>query len=120
MAIEKGALKDERPPFDKVEAAIEAIRRGDLVLVADDEGPEDKGYLVGAASCATAENVNFIMRYARGLIYLPVAGEVARRLQLTPVAAPQQGGTRAESFLVPVDAREEVLTSMTTDRKSVV
>ena len=112
MAIEKGALKDERPSFDKVEAAIEAIRRGDLVLVADDEGPEDKGYLVGAASCATAENVNFMMRYARGLICLPVASEVARRLQLTPVAAPQQGGTRAEPFLVPVDAREGVLTGV--------
>ena len=91
--------------FDTIEEAIEDIRQGRMVLVADDENRENEGDLIVAAAHATADNVNFMARYARGLICAPVSGEIARRLRLDPLTA-HSTGRKSTAFLVTVDARE--------------
>ena len=55
-------------PFDRVDDAIEDIRRGKVVIVADDEDRENEGDLVCAAEAVTPEIINFMARHARGLI----------------------------------------------------
>ena len=51
-------------PFDSIEAAIEDVRKGKIVIIADDEDRENEGDLVCAASLISAENVNFMTQYS--------------------------------------------------------
>ena len=53
---------------EKIEAAIEQLKKGQLVIVADDDDREAEGDLVGIANLATTETVNFMTKHARGLI----------------------------------------------------
>ena len=103
--------------FDTIEEAIEDIRRGRMVLVADDENRDNEGDLIVAAAHATADNVNFMARYARGLICAPVSGEIARRLRLDPLTA---HGTdrKSTAFLVTVDAREGTTTGLSAEERA--
>lgn len=71
----------------KVQLAIEQLRAGGLVIVIDDHDREGEGDLVGLASQATAAKVNFMTKYARGLMCVPMAASVAARLQLSPMTA---------------------------------
>jgi len=59
-------------PFNTIDEAIEAIKKGDMVIVVDDEDRENEGDLVMAAEKATPESVNFMATYGRGLICLPM------------------------------------------------
>jgi len=89
--------------FDRVEDAIEDIRQGKLVIVADDEDRENEGDLVGAAAAVTPEMVNFMAVYGRGLICVPLSAERADALGLPPMTEQNQDymGT---AFTVSVDA----------------
>jgi len=90
-------------PFDKVEDAIEDVRAGRLVIVADDEDRENEGDLVGAASLVTAETINTMARYGRGLVCVALTPERADALGLPPMTEQNQDymGT---AFTVSVDA----------------
>jgi 3,4-dihydroxy 2-butanone 4-phosphate synthase / GTP cyclohydrolase II len=90
-------------PFDSVEAAIEDIRQGKMVIVADDEDRENEGDLVCAASAVTPEIINFMAMHARGLICLALPPERADELDLRPMA---EVNTEAlgTAFTVSVDA----------------
>jgi 3,4-dihydroxy 2-butanone 4-phosphate synthase/GTP cyclohydrolase II len=90
-------------PFDRVEDAIEDIRAGRLVIVADDEDRENEGDLVGAASLVTPETINTMARHGRGLICVAVTPERADALGLPPMTEQNQDymGT---AFTVSVDA----------------
>lgn len=90
-------------PFDRVEDAIDDVRQGRLVIVADDEDRENEGDLVGAAALATPEMVNFMAVHARGLICVPLTQERADALGLPPMTEQNQDymGT---AFTVSVDA----------------
>ena len=68
---------------EKIEAAIEQLKKGQLVIVADDDDREAEGDLVGIANLATTETVNFMTKHARGLICAPISEKVAQRLQLS-------------------------------------
>ena len=68
------------PPFVSIEEAIEEIRRGRMVVLMDDEERENEGDLCMAAEKATPEAVNFMARFGRGLICLPMSSErIARQ-----------------------------------------
>ncbi|MBR9990459.1 MAG: bifunctional 3,4-dihydroxy-2-butanone-4-phosphate synthase/GTP cyclohydrolase II [Gemmatimonadetes bacterium] len=71
--------------FDRVQDAIEDIRQGRIVIVADDEDRENEGDLVCAASCITPELVNFMAMHGRGLICVALTEERAEALDLTPM-----------------------------------
>ena len=103
--------------FNTVEEAIEDIRQGRMVLVADDENRENEGDLIVAAAHATADNVNFMARYARGLICAPVSGEIARRLRLDPLTT-HSTDRKSTAFLVTVDAREGTTTGLSAEERA--
>ncbi|MGH7753729.1 MAG: bifunctional 3,4-dihydroxy-2-butanone-4-phosphate synthase/GTP cyclohydrolase II, partial [Gemmatimonadales bacterium] len=90
-------------PFDTVESAIERIRQGGLVIVADDEDRENEGDLVCAAERVTPDLINFMATHGRGLICLTLTPERCQALGL-----PQMAETNTEShetaFTVSVDA----------------
>lgn len=67
---------------DTIEDAIEAIRRGEVIIVMDDEDRENEGDFICAAECITPEIVNFMARYGRGLICTPIEEARADELGL--------------------------------------
>lgn len=73
--------------FNTVEEAIAAIKAGKMVLVTDDEDRENEGDLIMAAELCTPEAVNFMAKYARGLICMPAAPEIMDKLQFGAMVA---------------------------------
>ena len=73
--------------FDSVEDCLEALRRGEIILVTDDADRENEGDCICAAEFATRENVNFMATYARGLICMPMSKAWCRKLDLPQMVA---------------------------------
>jgi len=89
--------------FDRVEDAIEDIRQGRMVIVADDEDRENEGDLVMAAAKVTADHVNFMTKEGRGLICVPLTEARADELQL-PLMTDNNTDPQGTAFTVSVDA----------------
>jgi 3,4-dihydroxy 2-butanone 4-phosphate synthase/GTP cyclohydrolase II len=89
-------------PFDRVEDAIEDIRQGKLIIVADDEDRENEGDLVGAAAQVSPEMINFMAVHGRGLICVPVTAERADALELAHMTERNEDYMRT-AFTVSVD-----------------
>ncbi len=89
--------------FGTVEQAIEDLRNGKIVIVADDEDRENEGDLVCAAELVTPETVNFMATYGRGLICLALAPERCDDLGLSQMAE-QNTEALGTAFTVSVDA----------------
>ncbi len=108
-------IADETPPqgagLDTVEQAIAEIAAGRAIVVVDDASRENEGDIVFAASKATPELLAFTIRYARGLICVPMLGEDLDRLQLPPMTSDNQEhmGT---AFTISVDARDGITTGI--------
>jgi 3,4-dihydroxy 2-butanone 4-phosphate synthase / GTP cyclohydrolase II len=92
-------------PFDRVEDAIEDIRAGRMVIVADDEDRENEGDLVCAASTISSDLVNFMARHGRGLICVTLTRERADELDL-PLMTDQNTDPQRTAFTVSVDAHQ--------------
>jgi 3,4-dihydroxy 2-butanone 4-phosphate synthase/GTP cyclohydrolase II len=71
--------------FNTIEEAIESIKNGEMVIVIDDEDRENEGDLIMAAEHATAENINFMIREARGLVCVPMTIDRLNHLELGPM-----------------------------------
>jgi 3,4-dihydroxy 2-butanone 4-phosphate synthase / GTP cyclohydrolase II len=91
--------------FDRVEDAIQDIRDGKLVIVADDEGRENEGDLVAAAARITPELVNFMTKHGRGLICVTLTRERADELDL-PLMTDANTDPHGTAFTVSVDASQ--------------
>ena len=89
--------------FDRVEDAIQDIRDGKLVIVADDEDRENEGDLVCAASAITPELVNFMAMHGRGLICVALEPDRADALGLPLMTERNQEALRT-AFTISVDA----------------
>jgi 3,4-dihydroxy 2-butanone 4-phosphate synthase/GTP cyclohydrolase II len=89
--------------FDRVEDAIEDIRQGKMVIVADDEDRENEGDLVCAASEITPETINFMSKYGRGLICVALTNQRADELGL-PLMTDNNTDPQRTAFTVSVDA----------------
>jgi 3,4-dihydroxy 2-butanone 4-phosphate synthase / GTP cyclohydrolase II len=98
-------------PFDSVESAIQDIAAGRLVIVTDDESRENEGDLIMAASKATPETVNMMIRYCSGIVCVPLPEHQLRRLGLGPMVASNRESQRTD-FAVSVDAAEGVTTGI--------
>lgn len=94
-----------------VEAAIERIRQGELVLVADDADREDEGDLVLAAHAATPEKIAFMMRHSSGILCVPMTEERLEKLRL-PQMVQHNEESFATAFTVSVDARHGITTGV--------
>src|SRR5665213_2449080 len=68
--------------FCSIEEALEEIRSGRFVVVADDEGRENEGDLIGAAELVTPAMINFMVTESRGWVCLAITSEKANQLQL--------------------------------------
>src|ERR1700752_4638991 len=83
IKIAKGSRSNV--PFAAVEDAVAAIRRGELVIVVDDEDRENEGDLTMAAEKVTPEAINFMAKHGRGLICLPMTAERPDYLRIGPM-----------------------------------
>jgi 3,4-dihydroxy 2-butanone 4-phosphate synthase/GTP cyclohydrolase II len=88
----------------RVTDAVDAFRRGEIVVVTDDDDRENEGDLILAAAHATPEKLAFIIRNTSGIVCAPITGEIAARLNLSPMVA-QGEDPRATTFTVSVDIR---------------
>ena len=89
--------------FDSVEDCLEALKRGEIVLVTDDADRENEGDCICAAEFATCENVNFMATFARGLICMPMSRAWCRKLDLPQMVA-QNTDNHQTAFTVSIDA----------------
>jgi 3,4-dihydroxy 2-butanone 4-phosphate synthase/GTP cyclohydrolase II len=92
------------PEFSSIDAAVAAVRRGEVVVVVDAEDREKEGDFVCAAEQATPEIVNFMIRHGRGQVCMPILPDVARRLDL-PMMVDANSTPLGTAFTVPVDHR---------------
>lgn len=96
-------LKEKKQIFSSVEEAIEAIKNGELVIVADDEDRENEGDLVCAAEKVTPEVINFMSKEGRGLICLALQEDIADKLDL-PNMVNNNSSSFGTAFTVSIDA----------------
>ncbi len=98
-------------PFDSIEEAIKDIKRGQFVVLLDDEDRENEGDLVMAAEKVTPQTINFMAKHARGLICLALTPERVEELQLPPQAA-ENTASFGTAFTVSIDARRDISTGI--------
>lgn len=100
-------------PLRRVQAAIEDIRAGKMIILVDDEDRENEGDLCLAADAITPEAINFMCIHGRGLICLTLTEEQVERLDLPMMSAPGRNGPRlGTAFTVSVEASEGVTTGI--------
>ena len=88
--------------FSTIDEALEALRAGRIILVTDDPDRENEGDFICAAEFATPENVAFMAIEGRGLICMPMTGELADRLALPPMVA-KNTDNHETAFTVSID-----------------
>jgi 3,4-dihydroxy 2-butanone 4-phosphate synthase / GTP cyclohydrolase II len=101
----------------RVQAAVAAFTRGELIIVADDDDRENEGDLFVAASLCTPEQMAFIIRHTSGIVCAPLAPEEARRLHLDPMVA-LNDAPLGTAFTVSVDVRHGLTTGISAEERT--
>ena len=104
-------MSDKIKNFDSIEDAIESIARGEIIVVVDDEDRENEGDLICAAEAATPEIINFMAKFGRGLICLPLESKTVERLNL-PLMVNNNNATMGTNFTVSIEASVGVTTGI--------
>ncbi|MCX8516651.1 MAG: bifunctional 3,4-dihydroxy-2-butanone-4-phosphate synthase/GTP cyclohydrolase II, partial [Rhodoferax sp.] len=94
-----------------IEDIVADMREGRMVILVDEEDRENEGDLILAADHVSAEGINFMARYGRGLICLTLTREHCQRLQLPPMAR-RNGDKKGTAFTVSIEAAEGVSTGI--------
>jgi 3,4-dihydroxy 2-butanone 4-phosphate synthase/GTP cyclohydrolase II len=119
MEIAKGARKTPSQ-FARIEDALEAFRRGEMLIVVDDEDRENEGDLTIAAEKVTPEAINFMARYGRGLICLSMTPERLDELEI-PLMVSNNSSRFETAFCVPIEAKGRTTTGISAaDRAATV
>jgi len=92
----------EKITLDTIEEALEEIKKGNFIIVVDDEDRENEGDLIIAAECITPEKINFLETHARGLICAPITKERAEELEL-PMMVTHNTSIHSTPFTVSID-----------------
>jgi len=104
----------------KIEAALEDIRQGKMVILVDDEDRENEGDLTMAAEKVTPEAINFMAKYGRGLICLSLTDQRLNELRL-PMMVSENTSRFQTAFTISIDARQGVTTGISTaDRATTI
>ena len=90
-------------PLCSLEEALDDLKAGKLLIVVDDEDRENEGDLVMPAETVTPEAINFIVKYARGLLCMPIIGERLDELQMPLMISQNAGRKDKTAFTVSVD-----------------
>ena len=98
-------------PFSPIENIIEDIRRGKMVIVCDDEDRENEGDLTMAAELVTAEDINFMATRGKGLICLPMSGEIVDRLEI-PEMVQHNASRMGTAFTASIEAKDGISTGI--------
>ncbi len=104
-------MKQEQDILSSIDEIIEDMKRGKPVIIVDDETRENEGDLIIAAQMATAENINFMAKDARGLICLPMEEAMVDRLGLQLMGRGNNAQHRT-AFTVSIEAKEGVTTGI--------
>ena len=104
-------MKEIDKRFNSIEEAIKAIANGELIVVVDDEDRENEGDLLCAAQAATAEKINFMAKFGRGLICLPIDSETVNKLNL-PLMVNNNNAKMGTNFTVSIEATVGVTTGI--------
>jgi 3,4-dihydroxy 2-butanone 4-phosphate synthase/GTP cyclohydrolase II len=104
-------------PFSKVEDAIAAVGRGEIVVVVDDEDRENEGDLIMAADAVTPEKIAFFLAHTSGVICVPLLPERVEELDL-PLMVAANTEVQRTAFTVSVDARHGTTTGISADDRS--
>ena len=104
-------------PIEKIEAALEDIRQGKMVILVDDEDRENEGDLVIAAELVTPEAINFMAKEGRGLICLSLTEDRADELEL-PLMVSDNSSSFGTAFTVSIEARRGVTTGISAADRS--
>ena len=88
--------------FNAVEQALAALKKGEIILVTDDENRENEGDLICAAQFATTENVNFMATHGKGLICMPMGESLVHKLRI-PQMVSQNTDNHETAFTVSID-----------------
>lgn len=91
--------------YNTIEEAVEALRKGEVILVTDDEDRENEGDFICAAEFATTENVNFMAMHGKGLICMPMGEALVKKLML-PQMVTENTDNHETAFTVSIDAME--------------
>jgi len=91
--------------INRVKKAIEEIKKGNIIIMVDDEDRENEGDLVYASVFSTPEKVNFLAKEARGLICVALTNSIAERLDLKPMVQSNTSSYET-AFTISVDAKE--------------
>lgn len=94
-----------------IEALVEDIRQGKMVILMDDEDRENEGDIIMAAECVEASHINFMARHARGLICQPMSRERCQQLKL-PLMVSDNGSGYGTKFTVSIEAARGVSTGI--------
>ena len=103
--------------MNSVTLAIEAIAKGEIVIVTDDDDRENEGDLVMAASLCTPEKMAFIIRNCCGIVCTPLTSDEARRLHLSPMVA-SNDAPLGTAFTVSVDAKHGLTTGISSEQRT--
>ncbi|PWI56620.1 bifunctional 3,4-dihydroxy-2-butanone-4-phosphate synthase/GTP cyclohydrolase II [Sulfoacidibacillus thermotolerans] len=85
-----------------IEEAIAALKKGEVIIVTDDEDRENEGDFVALAEYATSQTINFMITHGRGLVCVPITEARANELQLTPMVE-KNTDTLGTAFTISVD-----------------
>ena len=98
-------------PFSPIEEIVEEIKAGKMVIVCDDEDRENEGDLTMAAELVTPEDINFMATYGRGLICLPMTGEMIDRLEI-PEMTRHNTSRMGTAFTASIEAKSGITTGI--------
>ena len=107
-----------KSPFASVEEAVEEIRQGRMIVLVDDEDRENEGDLAMAAEKITPEAINFMAKYGRGLICMPLTEDRCDELHL-PLMSPINTSVHGTAFTEAIDARVGVTTGISASDRAV-
>ena len=99
-----------------LEKALSDLREGKVIVVADDEKRENEGDLICASENVTGEVVNFMAKYGRGLICMPISEEIAKRLCLNPMVN-NNTDNHETAFTVSID-HKDTTTGISADERA--
>jgi 3,4-dihydroxy 2-butanone 4-phosphate synthase/GTP cyclohydrolase II len=105
--------------IQRVLTAIEEIKKGNMVIMLDDEDRENEGDLVYASALSTPDKVNFMASYAKGLICTTIDNKIASRLKLTPMVN-SNNSNHETAFTISVDAASATTGISTKERDDTI
>jgi 3,4-dihydroxy 2-butanone 4-phosphate synthase/GTP cyclohydrolase II len=110
-AANSAAQEAAAPALASTPELVDELRRGNIVVLVDDEDRENEGDLVFAADFVTPEKINFLAKHGRGLICMPITPEHAQRLALTPMARVNRT-VHGTNFTVAIEAADGISTGI--------